>query len=438
MKYKHLIQICEFLQKFKTLSHIKRVGDNLLKLNFDGYELFFDMNKTACNIHKNGTFVESKIYKAPFDMILAKRCVKAKILQICVLENNRILHIKTELKGSYKAFITNLYFEFTGRFTNVIITDENGVILEALRHLDNDVRSIRVGRVLTPLPPFEIKEKEAGKIENFDEFFASEFKNLNAKNLEQLRNLKFTQIQKKIDVLRENLNSLVSAKELLKNAENSANLGQILSANLYNLKDWQREFSLCDENGDMVEFKIENSPKIAMNDYFNEAKKLRQKAENSHIQITNLNEKIEFYENLQNLINGAKTCEELEILLPKKRISANLKGKNAELVQSFYIGEFKISVGKNEKGNEFLLKNSKKDDFWFHLKDMPSAHVIVQTNKQNLSEEIIKFAAKICVNFSVKNSGNYLVDYTKRKDVSPVKGSFVNYINFKTISVLKP
>ena len=69
---------------------------------------------------------------------------------------------------------------------------------------------------------------------------------------------------------------------------------------------------------------------------------------------------------------------------------------------------------------------------------MPSAHVIVQTNKQNLSEEIIKFAAKICVNFSVKNSGNYLVDYTKRKDVSPVKGSFVNYINFKTISVLKP
>ena len=85
-----------------------------------------------------------------------------------------------------------------------------------------------------------------------------------------------------------------------------------------------------------------------------------------------------------------------------------------------------------------MLKNSAKDDFWFHIKDLPSAHVIVKTNKQNLSDEIIKFAAKICVNFSVKEAGNYLVDFTKRLNVSPVNGSFVNYVNFKTISVLKP
>ncbi|MBQ2431548.1 MAG: DUF814 domain-containing protein [Campylobacter sp.] len=438
MKYQHLIQICEFLQKFKMLSHIKRVGDNLFKLSFDSYELFFDMNKTACNIHKNGSFVENKIYKAPFDGVLAKRLVKSKIVQISVPENNRILHIKTELKASYKAFISNLYFEFTGRFTNVIITDEKGIILEALRHLDNDIRSIRVGRVFAPLPPTKIKEKEAEKIENFDEFFVSEFEKLNSQNLVQTKNSKLMQIDKKLEILRENLASVPKPDELLRNAENSSYRGQILSANLYNLKDYQREFSLRDENGKSVEFKLENSPKIAMNEFFNDAKKMRQKAANSHKQSENLNEKIEFYENLKNLIANAKTCEELEILLPKKRISANLKEKNAEFVQSFYIGEFKISVGKNEKGNEFLLKNSAKNDFWFHLKDIPSAHVIVQTNKQSLNDEICEFAAKICVNFSVKEAGNYLVDYTKRLNVSPVKGSFVHYVNFKTIAVLKP
>ena len=438
MKYSNLIQICEFLQKFSYLSHIKRVGDNLLKLSFDGYELFFDMNKTACNIHKNGAFSQNKIYKAPFDTILSKRCVKAKITQVLVPKNNRILHIKTELKASYKALLTNLYFEFTGRFTNVIITDENGVILEALRHFDNEIRSIRVGRVLTPLPPYEIKEKEVPKIENFDEFFVSEFQKLNSQNLVQTKNSKLTQIDKKLQTLNENLRAIPKADELLQNAENLANLGQILSANLYNLKDYQREFSLQDENGKSVEFKLENSPKIAMNEFFDEAKKLRQKASNSHIQIANLNEKIEFYENLKNLINQARSCEELEILLPKRKISANLKEKNSEIVQNFYIGEFKISVGKNEKGNEFLLKNSAKNDFWFHLKDTPSAHVIVKTNKQSLTDEIIEFAAKICVNFSVKKAGNYLVDYTKRLNVSPVKGSFVHYVNYKTISVLKP
>ena len=438
MKYQHLIQICEFLQKFKTLSHIKRVGDNLFKLNFDGYELFFDMNKTACNIHKNSAFSQNKIYKAPFDTILSKRCVKAKITQDLVPKNNRILHIKTELKASYKALLTNLYFEFTGRFTNVIITDENGVILEALRHFDNEIRSIRVGQVLVPLLPTKIKEKEAEKIENFDEFFVSEFEKLNSQNLVQTKNSKLMQIDKKLEVLNANLASVPKPDELLQDAENFAYRGQILSANLYNLKDYQREFSLQDENGKSVEFKLENSPKIAMNEFFNDAKKMRQKAANSHKQSENLNEKIEFYENLKNLITNAKTCEELEILLPKKRISANLKEKNAEFVQSFYIGEFKISVGKNEKGNEFLLKNSAKNDFWFHLKDTPSAHVIVKTNKQSLTDEIIEFAAKICVNFSVKKAGNYLVDYTKRLNVSPVKGSFVHYVNFKTIAVLKP
>lgn len=438
MKYTNLIQICEFLQNFKYLSHIKRVGDNLFKLSFDNYELFFDMNKTASNIHKNGAFVENKIYKAPFDGVLAKRLVKSKIMQICVLENNRILHIKTELKGSYKAFLTNLYFEFTGRFTNVIITDENDVILEALRHHDTEFRSIKVGRVLRHLPPCEIKEKEVPKIGNFDEFFVSEFKKLNLQNLAQIKNSKLTQIDKKIEVLRENLGAVPQPDELLQKGENLAVLGQILSANLYKLQDWQREFSLSDKNGKSVEFKLENSPKIAMNEFFDEAKKLRQKAANSHLQVENLNEKIEFYENLKNLIANSQTCEELEILLPKKRILATTKEKNSEIVQNFYIGEFKISVGKNEKGNEFLLKNSTKDDFWFHIKDLPSAHVIVKTNKQNLSDEIIKFAAKICVNFSVGEAGNYLVDFTKRLNVSPVKGSFVNYVNFKTISVLKP
>ena len=40
-------------------------------------------------------------------------------------------------------------------------------------------------------------------------------------------------------------------------------------------------------------------------------------------------------------------------------------------------------VGKNERGNEELLKNAKKSDLWFHLKDLPSAHVLVRTDKQN-------------------------------------------------------
>ena len=39
-------------------------------------------------------------------------------------------------------------------------------------------------------------------------------------------------------------------------------------------------------------------------------------------------------------------------------------------------------LGANERENIYLLENSKASDFWFHLKDRPSCHVIVQNSKK--------------------------------------------------------
>ena len=441
MKYQNLIQICEYLQGKKFISHIKRAGDNLFKICFDGDEtLFFDMDKTSSNIHKNAAFVESKTYKAPFDVVLAKRFVKSKILNIAVPQNNRILSLRAELSTGYKRLVSEIYFEFTGRFTNVIITDEAGVILEALRHFDNDFRSIRVGKKLISLPPREIKEQKAARIEDFDAFFEAEFKSLNERKIASLKNVKLARIEKKTDALSQSLKELPSAAELLGRAELFSLRADLLKENLYKIKDYERHISLISRAGELVEFDIQDPPKIALSQLYAEAKRLRNKSANLHLEEQNLKSKLEFYESLRELIQNAQSEQELEILLPRKHIVQERRkdGEGEQDVQNFYLGDFKISVGKNERGNVRLLKNSGKEDFWFHLKDIPSAHVIVKTNKQNLSEEAVQMAAKICVNFSVKESGKYLVDYTKRRNVKINEGAFVNYVNFKTISVLKP
>ena len=50
MKYKILTQISEFLSKFNKISTIKRVGDLMIAIKFDGnYELIFDLNKSPMN-----------------------------------------------------------------------------------------------------------------------------------------------------------------------------------------------------------------------------------------------------------------------------------------------------------------------------------------------------------------------------------------------------
>ncbi|CZE45921.1 NFACT RNA binding domain-containing protein [Campylobacter geochelonis] len=438
MKYHILTQIQTYLQKYKKITNIKRVGDTLILAEFDGSNrLFFDLNKSNSNIHKNENFIITKDYKAPFDVILQKRFNSSSIDKIEVLENNRVLKIQVSHSGSYKKLVSAIYFEFTGRFTNIIIVDENGVILEALRHYENEQRVVKVGKTLELLKPFEIKEKQSDKIGNFDEFFKAEFDKQNLEKLQTVRTSKLNLIDKKLENLHKNLNSLDSKDELLQKSEELNQKGMILTANLHNLDEFKREFELLDFNENRVKFNLKDNPKTAAKELFNESKKLKQKALGINLESANLLQKIEFFSNLKQMIEQSNSSEELNILLPKTSAKKELN-KEFDNIENFYIKEFKISVGKNEKGNISLLKDAKKNDFWFHLKDLPSAHVIVKTNKQSLSEDIINFAAKLCVNMSVKASGNYLVDYTKKENVKVVDGAFVNYVKYATISVLKP
>ena len=437
MKYKILMQIADFLKKFEKINSIKRVGDRVILIEFDKQNtIFFDMDKQNSAIYKNDDYKNLKSYKAPFDVILSKRFNASNLINLEVLENNRILFIKAKKSGSYKEIVSNLYFEFTGRFTNIIITDENDNILEALSHYENTNRSIKPGKTLKHLSQITIKEKPSQIIVNFDEFLKSEFEKINSKKLFDIKNSKITILDKKIDSLTKNLTELESQENLLEKSMSLNKKGEIITANLHLLNDFQKEFILKDFNGNDVFFKCENTPKLEAKRLFDESKKLRQKASGVKFEKANLNEKIEFFQNLKELVKNVSNLDEIEALFPKKSKKLPLN-KESEIIENFYIGDFKISVGKNEKGNISLLKNSKKDDFWFHLKDIPSAHVIIKTNKQNLSNEIIKMAAKICVNFSVKNSGNFEVDYTKRANVKVVDGAFVNYINYKTINILK-
>ena len=434
MKYKILTQISEFLSKFRKISSIKRVGDLMIAIRFDGdYELIFDLNKSHSSIYKSNQ-IQIKEYKAPFDILLKKRLNSAKILKIKTLENNRILAINVAFTGSYKELISTLYLEFTGRFTNAIICDENEVILEALHHFENTNRSIKVGRVLAPLEKFEIKEKPCEIIEDFDSYFTNEFAKISLKNLEQIKRNKIANLDRKINILKDNLDALETSKELESKAIELNKRANLIISNLHNLNDYERILNLTDYDGNSLKISIDAPPKIAANEMFKASKKIKQKAQNIEIQKENLATKLEFLSSLKSAINSSNDAGEIEILSPKKQGSKS-ETKFSDLIENFYINGYKISLGKSQKGNEFLLKNAKKDDFWFHLKDRASTHVIVKSNKLNLSDEVIQFAAKLCVQFSAKSSGSYEVDYTKRQNIKIQNGAFVNYVNYKTIVI---
>jgi predicted ribosome quality control (RQC) complex YloA/Tae2 family protein len=170
--------------------------------------------------------------------------------------------------------------------------------------------------------------------------------------------------------------------------------------------------------------------------FFNLAKRSRKKAKNIHIEKENLSTKANFYSNMYHAIEQAKTTQELELLVPK-RAKAQRKKEKLKECELFWIDDYKVLIGRNSKENQALLKIAKSNDIWMHIRNIPSSHLIIKTDKQNLPDSVIEKASKLCVDFSLNQAGDYDVDYCKRRFVKIQEGSNVEYDKYKTIRVRK-
>ncbi len=441
MKYSELICINNYLKQYHKISSIYRVDDSVLRIIFEaGEPLFIDLGRGDSYMFFKEDFKQAKRYTAPFDVLLGKRFSNAKIESMDVEEGNRIWRICVLASSSYKALRSTLQLEFTGRNTNAIILDENEVVLEALRHIDSSVsfRSVKVGEALEALPPKELKEKPfecEGSIEAY--LKASYEKRLHVK-LEEIKKQKIAQVVKKITKLTQAIDGLENEEDLYAQSEIANHHGTLVLANLHTIKGYQEAVTLHDFEGKEVTICLPQAqtPQMAANLLFKKSKKLRQKALSVHRQKENLEEKRLFLERMVNVINAARDPEEIQILVPKQRKSKQ-KGDEGSYYETFLLEGYRILLGKNEKGNIALLQEAKKSDIWLHVKDMPSSHVIICTEKQNVPESVLIFAAKLCVEFSMPQKGGYLVDYTKRKNVKPFDGANVAYEEYQTLKIYK-
>ena len=155
-----------------------------------------------------------------------------------------------------------------------------------------------------------------------------------------------------------------------------------------------------------------------------------------HIERENLSSKLNFYQNIYYSLEQATDVYELELLVPKKSKSKRKRERIKEC-ELFWIDDYKVLVGRNSHENQKLLQLAKGNDIWMHIRDIPSSHVLIRTDKQTLPESVIASASKLCVDFSVKRAGEYEVDYTKRKFVKVQDGSNVLYNKYETIRVRK-
>jgi len=442
MKQETVKKIADKLSTYKKIHSIERVADSTIKIAFDKDEAyFFNLQRGDSYIYKNPQQKKIKNYSAPFDIVLKKQFTNAKIDKIIVPPNDKILQIFTTSSSKYKSQTSLLQFEFTGRHTNIIILNDDYIILEALRHIDisNSFREVRVGVKLLDLPQKEFKSS-VEKIDDLDEYLHFEHKRREEAQLKSIKKQKLSSLLKKLKKLKKILNSLDDEKLLLEKSKTLEHHAGLILSNIHNIKNYQSTITLKDYDGSDIEIEIpkdSKTPANGANMIFKRSKKLKQKAKNSYIEKDNLKEKIDFLERLIGIVEDSKSLDEIELYLPKQPKNQKNRDKKETNIENFFFQDYKISLGKSEKGNISLLKDAKMSDFWLHLKDMPSTHVIIRTSKKTLPDDVLEFGAKLCVNFSVKERGRYLVDYTQRRNVKMRDGANVNYVEYKTISIEK-
>lgn len=440
MKYYLLKAIVTYLcQNTDKIKFIKRISNNTIIIEFNNKEfVYFDMTKGKSLIYKRKESLKAKKdFNAPFDVILQKRFNNSIIENIELYNNDKVINIKVNSSSSYKKLTTILQLEFTGKHTNIIILDENRVVLEALRHIDEfaSSRVVKVGAKLEEIPKVDIVFKEQ-EVEDIEEKLYEFYEELEKKNLENYRKQKITQISKKLKKLEKIVEALPLKENLEKESQNLYNNGNLILNNLYKIKPYQKSFVTSDFSGNEVEIILDNKIPASRyaNELFKKAKRLKQKANNIKIEKGNLEEKIDFLNRMINNLQKAVSIDEIEFLVPKKQKNQT-KTKKSQHFESFFFEGYKIMLGTSERENIFLLHNAKASDFWFHLKDRPSSHVIVQNSKKILPESLIIKAATICAQFSTDFSGTYEVDYTQRRNVKIQNGANVLYNPYTTINI---
>lgn len=263
-----------------------------------------------------------------------------------------------------------------------------------------------------------------------------------------------TEVAKILKKLNQSLEYLEQRKQKTLDFEKYRLWGEILSANLYNIKAGQSKVILPNfyQPGEEIEIPLNEklSPSQNAQKYFNRYKKLQSTKNIVENRISKILAEIEYLESVLVNIDYSQSMEDIEEIQQELESQGYLaapshkkrrqKPASSKPLQFKSSDGFIINVGRNNKQNDVLtFKKAKPDDIWLHAKNTPGSHVVIESLGNDVPEATLIEAAILAAYFSKsRNSGNVPVDYTYVKHVkkpSGAKPGFVIYYHQKTIYV---
>ena len=180
--------------------------------------------------------------------------------------------------------------------------------------------------------------------------------------------------------------------------------------------------------------------------YFKKYQKLKEAVKHLTGLIEETKETIQYLESVETALSQANLTEITEIreeliqtgFIRRRQREKIQKRKKPEKYLSTD-GQTIILVGRNNLQNdELTFKMAKKEELWFHAKDIPGSHVVITGNLQP-SDEVKTDAAELAAYFSKARLSNLVqVDMIEVKKLNKPTGGkpgFVTYTGQKTLRV---
>ena len=254
-----------------------------------------------------------------------------------------------------------------------------------------------------------------------------------------------------IKKVKKRLTAIKAKKKDALNAQENKIKGELLLANIYAIKNGQRECELLNYyDNTMVKIELDEHLSIAKNaeNYYKKYNKQKRTLIALQPQLDQAESELNYYESVLSEIELCEDVSELSLiqselessgLIVDKQAKLKPKKQNESFCRVYQIGDFKVLVGRNNSENDKLTFTAKPEDVWLHAKDYHSSHIIIEAQKKNVPVSVIEKSAEICAYYSKgREGGKTEIVYTQKRNVKKPpksKPGKVIYESFKSIIV---
>jgi len=385
--------------------------------------LMVSLSSGSCRIHETFKIFPKSDKPLRFAQFLNSKIVNGWITEAVQLGDNRIVRIVVKRAE----LVFKLYVRLWSNAANIVVTDENGVVLDAMRRLPK--RGEVTGRSFNPenieaknKPKREYEVREIPGDESFnkkiDTFYADQGGSLSLESLkEQARRScegSMARISAALDRLREKKTSFSDSGRL-------KNYGDLILSNIALIKHGDKWLE-TDNNGEIIRIELEprTKPSAMAEKYYEQYRKEKSGITEIEREITAGEKELkEVTEKLNGLLEETNPLILAKMLKSSVSSSVNIpKKKKTRPGLTFKRGDWQIIVGRDASENDELLRRHVKgNDLWLHARDYHGSYVFIkQRSGKSVPLDILLDAGNLAIFYSKgRNNGEGDLFYTSVK-----------------------